>query len=366
MGLFSSCKEPNKPDEPWECLEDTTSHNFTWEIDSIATDLGALLPLLNDLNDMVAISEDDIWLVGEFHTSNPNGGTLQNHNAIHWDGEKWELLSIESNYRDQYYGFDRMTAILAFAQNDIWATFGIGAYAHWDGENWNSEYIWEIEGTPNGIWGTSSQNFYIVGYNGSITHYNGTSFTAMSSGTTTTLRHIFGLNEDHVWAISYYNTGEGIKNELIEYDGTNWSEIHHQDDWMENWPPQDYTRPSAIYLSTWAYDDTMYLGCASLWKESISTGEGYLMRLEQMDWNLMYGVGTITGNHCNDIFAFMAVGLGMTHYNGVSWQRDTNLQAFDPDRNIDIQAVTVMEDVTFIACTDYSSGRLLLIKGYHY
>lgn len=367
--IITSCNESAPLEDVVGCEEPVTSHDFIWEVDSLGTALGIPGIGLSVLNDMAVVSEENVWVVGKFYlpdtsNSDSSSGELLIYNAIHWDGEEWDYLRLLGNYRDQYDGFDDINAIQAFAPNDVWALFAFGAYAHWDGENWDSEYIWEINGIPSDMWGTSPSNFYIVGYHGSITHYDGTAFRAMDSGTSVTLTNIWGLDEDHIWVIGYDNSGEGIINPLMKYDAGSWVEIHHRDGVSDNWPPEDYSRPSGTYLSTWAYGDTLYLGCASLWKESISTGEGYLMQASHMDWNLLWGVGSITGNHCNDIFAFMAVGLGITHYNGETWQNDTDLQALDPNRDFQVRAVDVKENVVFIAGTDYATGRPLLIRGY--
>ncbi|MFC1583776.1 hypothetical protein ACFL4U_03730, partial [Candidatus Neomarinimicrobiota bacterium] len=163
--------------------------------------------------------------------------------------------------------------------------------------------------------------------------------------------------------VAYSNTGAGIQNALLEYKGGEWTETHHQDSWSDNWPPQDYSKPSGIYRTTWAYGDTLYLGCSSLWKESISTSEGYLTTLDDLDWELYMGVGFIDGNHCNDVFAFRVQGLAMTHYNGVNWKRDTALESLDPGQHFWIEEVEVIGNTVFIAGTD-GSGNILLIRGY--
>ncbi|MFB0517606.1 MAG: hypothetical protein ACETWG_13540, partial [Candidatus Neomarinimicrobiota bacterium] len=102
----------------------------------------------------------------------------------------------------------------------------------------------------------------------------------------------------------------------------------------------------------------------SLWKESISSGEGYLTKLDALDWDLYYGVGFLEGNHCNDVFAFRVQGLAMTHYNGVNWKRDLTLQNLDPGQYFQITEVAVVGDTVFIAGTDFESRNILLIRGY--
>lgn len=367
LALFSSCNDPTPPDSIIGCSEDITSHEFVWSVDSLVTDLGAPLAGISELRDMAVISENDVWLVGQFFapetSQSVSEGSFQKFNSIHWDGNQWEYDRLLGQTSSDTLLYSKLKAIHAFASDDVWVLFA-GAYAHWDGNSWASEFIWEGgTGTFIDIWGTSSTDLYFTRSDGFITHFDGQTSTKLYTGFSIPIRHIHGKDNDQVWAIAHNNTGAGIENGLIKYDQNGWLELHHQNDWQENWPPEDYTKPSGTYLTTWAYGDTLYLGCASLWKESISTGEGHLMHLDQLDWNLAYGLGTVAGNHCNDIFAFMAVGLGMTHYNGANWQRDTELQAFDPGRNLDIRAVEIKNDIVFIAVEDFTTGYAVVIRG---
>ena len=44
----------------------------------------------------------------------------------------------------------------------------------------------------NKIWGSSSNDLYVVGNNGKIAHYNGTSWQRIESGTTLNINDIWG------------------------------------------------------------------------------------------------------------------------------------------------------------------------------
>ncbi|MFB0516691.1 MAG: hypothetical protein ACETWG_08805, partial [Candidatus Neomarinimicrobiota bacterium] len=320
---------------------------------------------------MAAISDDDIWLVGLFSMpdTSQSGSGDNSCNAIHWDGEKWKAHRLLGQDSNGDLSFSQLNSIYMFSSNDIWIAFG-GAYAHWDGLEWQSKFFWVWEGRYGNIteiWGASALDLYFARTDGKITHYNGSSFSDMATGLNYTIIRIHGLDKKNIWSVAYSNigAGAGIQNAVLEHkrDGS-WAEIHHQDSWMENWPPRDYSRPSGIYNTTWAYGDTLYLGCASLWKESISTGEGYLTKLEALDWDLYYGIGFLDGNHCNDVFAFRVQGLAMTHYNGVNWKRDISLQNLDPGQYFLITEVAVIDNMVFIAGWDFRSGHILLIRGY--
>ncbi len=72
------------------------------------------------LSDVAIINENNIWAVGEIHTDktdqfDSNGVWVQPYNAVHWDGNNWELKRIFINGY-----FYPLYAIFAFNENDIW------------------------------------------------------------------------------------------------------------------------------------------------------------------------------------------------------------------------------------------------------
>jgi len=65
---------------------DTTSHEFTWTIDTIGI-YGSVL------YDVAMIDKNDIWAVGEIHTPETDrydslGNWVPPFNAVHWDGNE--------------------------------------------------------------------------------------------------------------------------------------------------------------------------------------------------------------------------------------------------------------------------------------
>jgi hypothetical protein len=66
------------------------------------------------------------------------------------------------------------------------------------------------------IWGTSSTNVYAVGASGSIYHYNGSAWSAMTSGTTQDLYSIFGFAANDIFAVG---------GDVVHFDGTSWSKL---------------------------------------------------------------------------------------------------------------------------------------------
>ena len=67
------------------------------------------------------------------------------------------------------------------------------------------------------IWGTSATNAFAVGANGRIVHFDGTSWSAMTSPTTGRLGAVGGTGPNDVWAV-----GDTV---ALHYDGTKWSPV---------------------------------------------------------------------------------------------------------------------------------------------
>ena len=72
----------------------------------------------HDLNAVVAIAPDDVWVGGEYIDTSYHGL------ALHYDGTSWTQVPIPGGVSD----------FVAFASNDIYAAGG--AIMHWDGVSW--------------------------------------------------------------------------------------------------------------------------------------------------------------------------------------------------------------------------------------
>jgi len=327
-----------------ECLMDTTSHNFVWEIDTLG-DYGSYL------NDVAIIDDNNVWIVGNIETDS------MEYNAAHWDGNKWELIGIYSNTLDLY-------SIQYFDENDIWVTSHCFPY-HWDGIEW-TQYHLDNMGLDacagNAIWGSSPNDVYFVGSGGSIVHYDGTGFSEMESGIDAPILDICGIDENHIWTVAYTNT-PGIINKVLEYNGNTWSVIY-EDRFQDNWPPSDYSIPSGTFLSSWAYGDTLYLGCASVYKQSITTGEGILLPLEDIHWSLGWGIAHIRGNNPNDIFITTGFGSEVCHYNGEDWHFYDELDAIDVNDFVSTRGLSVKGDMVVIVGEDNTTGKAIVYRGY--
>jgi hypothetical protein len=60
----------------------------------------------------------------------------------------------------------------------------------------------------SGVWGSSSSDVWAVGSFGTIAHYNGTSWSGVSSGITRdqNLTSVWGTTASNVWAVGVFGT----------------------------------------------------------------------------------------------------------------------------------------------------------------
>jgi len=335
--ILSSCTEPTKP--PVDNGPDTTSHNFSWTIDTIGT-------RNSYLKDVAIINENDIWAVGEIHTDETDrydslGVWQPPFNAVHWDGNEWELLRIPAvtNWGAQSRG--PMLAVSAFASDDVWIFSQAGSYAYWNGSKWESKYVSERVGSITKIWGTSSQDMYFVGTNGNITHYDGQSWQRLESGTTTDINDIWGT----VDAETGHKTILCPVSARFQYEEFRLLAI---------------TDTGIVDTLCWSLDKVLM----SVWFDQSTpifvAGSGLFMYKDK-SWNEipdvpMYRTLRVRGSSWNNVFVTGVFGL-LLHYNGSTWQEYPEL-AFE---NGELNGLSVTDNL--IVATGQIGNRGIIITG---
>ncbi|MEX0844346.1 MAG: hypothetical protein WD022_03660 [Balneolaceae bacterium] len=162
---------------------DTTSHAFTWQ----KFEFGEYS--YSSIKDVAIIDEDNIWAVGEIYMNDSTGQEdVTPYNAVHWDGEEWQTIRLKYNCRLYFPNcgpvtdlYADATSIIAFGANDIWIT--AGTVHHFDGDKWEQFAGVQGIGSSNAVWGNSSNNLWFVGNSGFLTHYNGSEWKKLESGT---------------------------------------------------------------------------------------------------------------------------------------------------------------------------------------
>ncbi len=292
---------------------DTTSNNFTWQTFTFG-DAGAGS---STLYDVAIIDENNIWAVGEIYLLDSLGRPDPlPYNAVHWDGQSWELKRI------LYYGacsaveYPPLRAIFAFSDNKILVTNGgsIGWIAG-DFVQLDCRVNSLLAGAINKIWGSSSNDFYAVGNFGSIAHYQNGVWREVESGTDLWINDIYGsanpFNDKteiisvaadffqdrgvQVIAINENNTTEFMNNSgLIRFIGSVWF------------------KPGIKYF---------IVGNGLYEKKNILQPRWVDLNYNRsITSNLM---GCIRGNGLNNIIVVGAFG-EVIHFNGLSWKSIKN------------------------------------------
>ena len=273
---------------------DTTSHDFTWTIDTLGI-------YASSLRDVAIIDENNIWAVGEIVTDTAN------YNAAHWNGEEWELIKILS-------GNSAVSAIIYFNEDDMWVS--IGSFpVNWNGNEWTLFHLHNMgidADICQSIWGSSSEDIYFVGNSGSIVHYDGNNFEKMESGTKVQLDDVSG-NDNNVFAAGYENMGDNAgKSVALVYENNEWQTIKYEDHFYPN-----NSREWGLISTVWAKRNKAYIMTYSGLREYYS---GKIIATLSQLGNSRYHIDDITGNDLNDYFLLHGLA-GFIHYNGYSWHQ---------------------------------------------
>ncbi|MBS4033824.1 MAG: glucosyl transferase [Ignavibacterium sp.] len=291
---------------------DTTSHAFTFQTWTFGT-IGS-----SSLYDAAIISENNIWCVGEILVadSSPNGYTM--YNAVHWDGNDWNLKRI---FFPTVCGSSNLTsypakAIFAFDDGQIWISSAGDKIAILENGVQVDKFCLpsNVSMSINKIWGTSGNDLYVVGNGGNIAHYNGSQWTKIESGTSLPIRDIWGdfntkTNKYEILAVA------------AEIDINMGSKVLRIED-------NSVTEESNIGLS-WDVGGIWFKSGSKYYVAG--AGIHYKHSLNDSIWN-RYPQGIVTnytgdgirGNNVNDVFATGSF-LEIAHFNGVSWHNYFNV-----------------------------------------
>jgi hypothetical protein len=325
--IWSCTKEPVAPTIS---SPDTTSHDFTWNQYTFAGSAGS-----SYFNDVVVISDTDIWAVGIIYTSGEAP-----YNAVHWNGKEWDSLKIQFHaFCDQSVTASvPITAVIAFADNDVWFCDG-GELVHWNGNTYESDC--SIQSLTSGelrkMWGSSASDMYLVGYNGTIIHYANSAGQRIMSETNLSIQDIWGdvnttTGQEEILAVASNSFALPQGKALIQLSGNTATTV------------SDSGLALAI-SSVWFIPGSRYfIGGDGLFSTS-AIGSRWQLDTTQP---LLYK-DAIRGTAKNDIFVVGGYGL-VSHWNGATWKQYTGneLQSIDgyyqslSFRNNTVAAVGIM------------------------
>jgi hypothetical protein len=311
---------------------DTTSHNFTWQIDTLGTHSSVLY-------DLAIINDTLVYAVGEiFHRDSSENWTF--FNLAKWNGREWTLHRVY--YRGNNIIHTRW--ILAFAWNDIWIT----PYTHWDGMTWREvpfDPIFSGVGT-NKAWGTSSGDFYVVGNGGFIAHYDGVQWRRVESGTGLDIVDVFGSTNQSVKQIlavasRAYATRDRA---ILHIDALSGQATTLSDSGI--------TQPLE---GIWFVGGRIYyvVGSGIYRRWSVNSHESWRALHTGVTPNYSYSV---RGTAMNDLIVVGAFG-DVIHFNGLNWKV---IQELRTNGNFYRVAVTSR----LVVAIGFRGGREVVVRGY--
>ena len=257
------------------------------------------------------------------------------YNAVHWDGQQWEFKRIPYYYNDDVL-YLLLKSLIAFSNDDIWFEAGI----HWDGESYKTVQLnIDFPSHVNKMWGTASDDFYIVGNSGMIAHYNGSSWQKLESpagagGTDFDFQDIWGEvdlsnGQNKILAVAcnrFTNDGSAV----VQITGNTINLV------------QGAGLPSNI-SGVWSADGREWYICGDgLFKSRDLTKPWQEIAGQPLIYKLC-----IRGNGPNDIFVAGYLGL-VSHWNGYSWHTYPQMPGNYP-------ALAVKGDLV-VAVGDISNG----------
>jgi len=324
------------------CCIDTTSHQFSFAVDTIGI-YGSYL------NDVAIVNENDIWVVGNIETDSTS------YNAAHYNGEEWELIKIQPQGYVQPLG-----SIYYFSENNIW--FSLSTLPiRWDGESYYL-YTPANDNYPGGsiineIWASSVNDIYFVGSGGGIVHYDGSSFVQMASGTDVDLKDIAGTPDgEHVFAVGWDATYPApcIVLELIN---NTWNTLYY----TEGYQPVNGNNGWIWSVDTFG-DTAFFPSAEGLWKYNFIDRDSLLIpnSVSHMDESAFKSVNIISGN---DIF-FGGSGFHYLHFNGGTYLHSHEITDMFPQRALN--GADYNGDIAVMVGYCCSWGHALIALGYHH
>ncbi len=290
----------------------STSHEFTWELDTIGYS--------GDLWDVFAISENDVWVVGTFEIEEPDtviGTEKTQCNAAHWDGEEWIKYQIPVDYRG-YIWPDPLYSVYGFSADEVYF-LSHTRLVLWNGSEFiqmtdflDDPTMWAV----NTLWARSSTDLYAGGVRGYMVATDGLTVNPVPKFTELGIREIVGDSYNKLWVTADNVTGDG---EFHYFDGDQWQKMWDVDNLFYPFSGPlgyEYLQTDALFPIDDSYIVMMVGGnnaMVVIHSQDDFNDYDILFFLEKGWWR------AIDGNGINDFFGVGNSTLA-THFNGTSYQ----------------------------------------------
>ncbi len=345
--LFTACTDDPPPAPPTEKPPDTTSHEISWSVSY----LGDAETVLSKL---FAVGDSIVYVVGRIRVRD-SVGKLVSYNAARWDGgDTWSLLQIPvlicgTDISDPIelrtgFGYDEQKLHFFTAAKSI-QRIDTGYVT-------DCELQFKLYGSIQNVFAYSEDDYYIVGGNSTVIHWNGVGFIREETGTRWETRDIYG-NEHDLWVVA--GTPSNYKGGVLHKSRSgSWGVVDSLSDggtrsvnsvWCDD---RSYENGGFVILAgrgIWYRDTT--------WKRPPKDVTGGNLGLGDLYFN------TVRGRGRNDVFAAGHFDI-VTHFNGRTWKHYTELFKY-PGGGI-LTSIAIIRNDVFI-CGAYPDGKGRIIHG---
>jgi hypothetical protein len=171
------------------------------------------------------------------------------------------------------------------------------------------------------VWGSSSTDVFAVGGSGTILHYDGGDWTAMTWGADFGLEGVWGSGSNNVFAVGGYD-GFGLAlGVIMQYDGDCWRVVFSTTEYQ--------------FTHVWGSSDSDVFA---------ATSRGPVLHFDGTGWTpmksgtaAMDGLGGVWGSLADDVFA--VGGDEIWHYDGATWQFTASMGASITEGTLSLRRV---------------------------
>ncbi len=162
----------------------------------------------------------DDWVVNADIWASPEGDLFiagyRGHQGLlrRFDNGTWVPL---------YDGGQALTTMWGTSSQDFFLLDIYATVLHYDHGSWQT---WNLAGHDGGVgmsqtsamWGSANDDLFVAGWDGAIVHFDGTGWAPMASPTTSRLNGMWGSTRDNVIAV-------GDQGTILRFDGSVWSQV---------------------------------------------------------------------------------------------------------------------------------------------
>ncbi len=112
---------------------------------------------------------------------------------------------------------EHLEAVWGSSPVDVYASGANGTVLHFDGTSWTQINV-NQSGSLSALWGTGPSDIYTAGSSGMMSHYDGTTWTPVSSGSSGAIMSIWGSSPSNIYSVGYGWT-------ITKLSNGNWGEV---------------------------------------------------------------------------------------------------------------------------------------------